>query len=759
MNRRLVGICLILIFAWSGIWSQVSFKNLDLLNENALLFTAETKYPGFGNFSTLFLADPENFTLKQLTVFPESISFVNGSLQVQNRFGVFRSDGDEEGLEVLKEFPAFVNGGEIQTGIIDPVITSPDGSYLSYIRPSSAAYGDLILYRVADGKSFLVSEDIEIRYDRAELAWSPDSKFFVYGKAGSLFYFSIDQYLDGKTVAESYRNLGIGSMANISWTRNNTLYLVQGHLVYSIYSNEFFTRSLYSDLLKIGTIVGKLPFIFDSNFDSFHISPDGLKIMLNKGGQNVFLYYLRAEDFLSTGETRSLPYLYLPRNTLVKKVIWSSRDVITLLTESLSSGERSSAVYRLVLNLNAESLSFTRTRDTGIQDIILSTDERRVAILKEDELEIRNYAFWRDEVNIPMDRPFLASWKNEFELAVAGAESIELIDVRDEQRTLMALSQPGTSGFDGSDIGTVINGVNYLYNQQSGTWASTSRVFSFKEPGSSTATLRVYLENIPKASYANMVMVRGAITPGTESLFPYPEKEYAAFPAKDDPISFTVFNHGSRIRRREVSLVFNTIDTQEGLTDVLRILDTYDITATFFINGEFMRRHPDAVKEIAESRHDVGSLFYVYFNMTDTRYQMDSEFIQEGLARNENDYFTLTGEELSLLWHAPFYFVNSAIISASKKMNYSYIGRDIDTLDWVEQTEGNINAGLYLSSSDIIERIAQQKKPGSIIPIRIGKGEGTRGDYLFHMLEVLINSLIREGYEIVPVTSLMEHAK
>lgn len=158
------------------------------------------------------------------------------------------------------------------------------------------------------------------------------------------------------------------------------------------------------------------------------------------------------------------------------------------------------------------------------------------------------------------------------------------------------------------------------------------------------------------------------------------------------------------------------------------------------------------------SEHEIGSLFYTYFDMTDARYKLDREFVKRGLGRNEDDYFALTGKELSLLWHAPYYYVNSDIIKAAEEMDYRYVGRDIDPLDWVPFSDCDA-VNLYRSSREIVENIIKQKKPGSIIPVRIGEVEKGRNDYLFQNLDLLINGLISRGYVIVPVTTLMEHVK
>nr|MQY76788.1 polysaccharide deacetylase family protein [Spirochaeta sp.] len=188
-------------------------------------------------------------------------------------------------------------------------------------------------------------------------------------------------------------------------------------------------------------------------------------------------------------------------------------------------------------------------------------------------------------------------------------------------------------------------------------------------------------------------------------------------------------------------------------------LAEYDFRCTFFINGEVIRRYPDAVREIAESGHEVGSLFYTFFNMTDSRFQMDKEFIKSGLGRNEDDYFAATGKELSLFWHAPYYFVNSAIIEASREMNYVYIGRDVDSLDWVSRAAAYTTPDIYLPEAQLIERIMKEKKPGSIIPVLVGMPGAGRDDYLFNNLDILIDDLVKVGYRIVTVSTLVEHAR
>jgi len=45
------------------------------------------------------------------------------------------------------------------------------------------------------------------------------------------------------------------------------------------------------------------------------------------------------------------------------------------------------------------------------------------------------------------------------------------------------------------------------------------------------------------------------------------------------------------------------------------------------------------------------------------------------------------------------------------------------------------------------------------VPVMVGKPNGERQDYFFHKLDLLIDALVKRGYDIVPVSVLIEHAE
>jgi peptidoglycan/xylan/chitin deacetylase (PgdA/CDA1 family) len=301
-------------------------------------------------------------------------------------------------------------------------------------------------------------------------------------------------------------------------------------------------------------------------------------------------------------------------------------------------------------------------------------------------------------------------------------------------------------------------GKAWAFDESTGGWVAAAS-YAPAAPSSASASWRVYLEPATRGTYGNLVMVRDAKGFGTQPLFAPEVLPAEAFPAQDEPVEAGNVAHGSRIRRREVALVFNAMDSDEGLAGILSTLAAWRLSCTFFVNGEFIRRYPDAVREIADSGHEAGSAFYRVFNMVDARFGVDAAFVREGLAANEDAYFAATGRELALLWHAPGYLVSSDIIAAGAAMNYTYVGRDVDPKDWVAAADAGTSPGLYQSAADLVERIVAAKRPGSIVPILVGPGAGSRGDYLFQKLDLLVNELTRLGYDIVPVSTLIEHAR
>ncbi len=785
MRRLLVP--LIALALVSPLSAEVRFSDLDLSPTHELLFAATAHVPGSGEYRALFHADlsavPDrspiggvaggdvlsDVAIHAMTHYPEALVYLPAlqAIQIQNRFGVFRGDVHTGAFAPVSGFDGFTTGSEVAVGRILPVTASPDGRYLLVVEPTSVAYGDLVLIATDAGsrtagrapERATIATRVELSTEEEPARWSPDSRYFVYGRGGSVYYFSIDQHERGRSLGESFRELGPGSISSVRWSPTGSLYYVSGSLVYEILGPEFFTRSLYAGLLPAGTIIGKLPFPFDPNFDTFHMGPDGTAILLNKGGRNLFLLYLSPDDYVDDGRIVGLPSLLLPRNTRVRDVAWSDAGQITVLTGSLVQGSESSALFRLNVHAGQTDPTFVRTEDQGVRQLRLAPDERLIALLTDDGIRFRDHASWATERTVAVEDPLHAVWIDSRRLLVGSSATIDTVEVDTGQLRFVALSQADDHSIgDDGRIFARASGRTWVHD---GVWRPSDAAFDAPRRVTSSR-FRVFLETLTSGSYRSMVMVRRVTGAGTSRLFSPPQRSYEPFPAEDEPVDFAHFTHGSRIRRREIALVFDAIDSVEGLTEILTTLAGYDVRATFFVNGEFVRRHPAALTEILAAGHEVGSLFFAHLDMSDRRFRITPHFIREGLARNEDEFFRATGQELSLIWHAPYYFVSDEIIAAGEQANYLYVGRDVDSLDWVARRTDEGLSRLYMPAADLVERIIELKRPGSIVSMQVGvpdEARSGRDDYLFQRLDVLMNALIDRGYDVVPVSTLIERAR
>ncbi|AFG38744.1 polysaccharide deacetylase family protein [Spirochaeta africana] len=748
--------------------AETVFSSVRVSTGNELLFEAGLQAPGFGAYRTAFLADMEDRSLAQLTIFPERVSRIPGSqqLRVHNRFGLFHLDTDSGVVEPAAHYPAFTRGDAIRTGKLPPLSVSPDGQFLVFFRKSSPAYGDLVLYDVHSEQETVLAEYTPLRLDRVPVSWAPDGANLVYSAGGQLYYFSLQQHRRGRVSEAHMRQLGPGQIQSVQWGHSGSLYYIRGSLVYRIRPNELFARTLYQDIIRIGTMVGKLPFVFDGNFDRFTIAPDGSTMLFTKSERTVFLLYLQGDDYTSTGEVSSLPYLYLPRNARVADIAWSRDDLVTLITTSLRNGEPHHELFRLDLAGDTRSFQFERVPQEGVLGLALDSRHSRILLRTVDGIEIRRYRDWELLDAHAHPKVLHALWLDDTRIALAGPERYEVFDTAAGQARWAGFAAPRTIGFGATSGRPVVSAGGtvreWLTDEQ--RWIEPTSE-ELQPPQQVNQHFRVFLESQPEGTpYRNLVMLREDRGVATRRLFDLPPRRYEPFPEYDDEIDFRVFSHGSRIRRREVALVFNAADGVEGLATILQVLRDYGIRATFFVNGEFIERNPAAAREIAESGHEVGNMFHAHFDMTDTRFRMTPDFIQHGLARNEDDFFAASGRELSLIWHAPYYYVSSGILDAAEELGYAYIGRDVDALDWVPKRTQDGGSGLYRRSPELVERIIDQKQPGSIIAMQVGvPGEdqldGGRDDYLFQYLDVLVNALIERGYSFVPVSTLRDRVQ
>ena len=171
-------------------------------------------------------------------------------------------------------------------------------------------------------------------------------------------------------------------------------------------------------------------------------------------------------------------------------------------------------------------------------------------------------------------------------------------------------------------------------------------------------------------------------------------------------------------------------DQTENLLD---ILEQYNVKATFFLVGRWVDEFPEMTKKIAEAGHDVMNHSNTHADLATLSYDQIIEEIETCNDKIE----AITGVRPALI-RLPYGSYNNTVISAVRSLGMEPIQWDVDSLDWKD-----------LSASEIYSRVTGKVSSGSIV--------------LFHnaalhtpeALEDIIEYLLSEGYEIVPVSQII----
>jgi len=722
----LIVLSLLPLFGLSGI----SFQDLNLSSDNRLLFRAD-----FEGRYAIFVSSLADMSIQQLTAFPEKLHVVdNGrTIIVLDRFGASMIPASGGLPSPLPGYPSFSQGYVPLKGSLQEYAVSADGRWILYIEPTSPAYGKLLLTEISSGIKWLVCENIELPASEFPAKWSTDSRLFVYSKGGKLFYYPLINDLSAM-IDERFRMIGTGWISSVTWGQNGDFYYFFENTLYRVINPELFTRTIYGDFLSIGSVAAVLPVSFDPGFDRYWIAPDSGAILINKNGNGFFIFLLGENQ----DNTAILPHSAVPRGMENFSVFWPSSGILTIT----SSFQNEITVWRFEIgerSIRTQAVRNIPMSTTGL----ISPDGTRAVFWGEGGLELWDYTNWRLIQRVTREPVYSCAWRSSRQIICGNGRFIEEIDVSETvfSRRLICLSGADETGFEETQRGPsrllVRTGSEWYVSDGAGPWFPVTDP-RLRQVSLASQNYRVFLETRYSGHFENVPMIRNLSSIGTVSLV-------------SNHSTGSVFTLG---RQTQIALCFDIYDDDTGLTQVLAALRKRGIKATFFLNGDFIRRNPLSALSIPAEGHETASLFYAPIDFSDSRYSINRNFITQGLARNEDEFYRATGSELSMLWHPPFYRSSSLINSAAASSGYFTVERTIDPGDWLSREEMIRLSLRQISPSQMIEQIMERKTQGSIIPVRLGLLSGGRDEYLFQRIDVLLDALIRSGCEIVFVSAI-----
>lgn len=177
--------------------------------------------------------------------------------------------------------------------------------------------------------------------------------------------------------------------------------------------------------------------------------------------------------------------------------------------------------------------------------------------------------------------------------------------------------------------------------------------------------------------------------------------------------------------------IYLTFDDGYSLKNTLSILDTlkkYDVPATFFIEGGFLKQNPIAVKRIADEQ--------ILANHTichcDIRKLSNEKFIED-IETFESLAYSITGKNITKFFRPPMGFINSEKAEILHERGYMIFQWNVKIYDYVHDDDKGVDY--------VLKNITKQVQNGSIILMH------TLTDSNAKALPTLIETLRGKGFE------------
>lgn len=740
--------------------SSLRFANPEINSESKVLFTVERKNDraptGSENFGTLFLIDAEKTkkTLqdaKILTCFPEKMELLSGGsvLQIRNRFGTARYSVPDETLtwlEVEKSFPTAAKG-------LPPLAPSASGKWICYLEKTRASEGRLILKNAFTFQTYVLDEHAEFDYEKIKAKWCPGRELLLYEKENSIYFCDPRAYEQNMQMSDEFRKIGDGNINCIEWANSKYFIYIDGSLIYKISADELYTRALYSSVVGTGVVVGKLPLGFDGRKDKFWVNPVCDTLAVIKSSSVLSLYKINGTSSQRFSASFSKPlssFQNVQNEILVDfEFFWSSdgSEILFVNLIGAADGKKKSNVYKISESFSPRLIG----KFNGTKTPQVSPDGRKIAFGSENHLFIYDILTWKLLADLNDEKQVSYVWSRNETLFAGGSSTVRKISFDEDGKCsnrLLFLSsvksafwKPGAENFVTAQS-TSSDSVFYDYDFYRNTWLESAkdnnatfelmRQASQKKQVSQNGKFRVYTGTTDSLLFENALYIRNLT--GKGSTTPVFEESLRKTP-----------------ELKRVALAFDALDNADGIPEILSVLSEYKIKATFFMNGEFIKRYPKETRLILAGGNDCASMFFTATDFHEKGYVIDEEFVRRGLARNEDEFFAAAGSELSLLWHAPYYSADEKIKSYGEKSGYKYV--DLKRLA-LDTTTLESDSEHYLSASDLVEFYVLNAEDKMIIPVSTGISKGTRNDFLYEKLSLLIGNLLENGFEFELVRDL-----
>jgi len=191
---------------------------------------------------------------------------------------------------------------------------------------------------------------------------------------------------------------------------------------------------------------------------------------------------------------------------------------------------------------------------------------------------------------------------------------------------------------------------------------------------------------------------------------------------------------------KQIALTFDAGWLYDQTTNLLDVLDNYQVKSTFFLRGRWAEDHPGLAKEILKRGHSTENHSLTHGHM---------KGMTEAEIRNEMALSTKLIQEATgyrpYLFRPPFGEYDSRVLKILAEQGFPYtIMWTIDSLDWMEERNGEKVTAQYLT-----KRILSNATDKGIVLMHVG------GYQTVNALPDIIEGLRKDGYKLVKVNDML----
>lgn len=185
---------------------------------------------------------------------------------------------------------------------------------------------------------------------------------------------------------------------------------------------------------------------------------------------------------------------------------------------------------------------------------------------------------------------------------------------------------------------------------------------------------------------------------------------------------------------KKIALTIDAAWDDDKTPFILETLERYNVKATFFLCGVWVKAYPEQVKAIHGAGHAIGNHSLTHPHMS----KQTEDQIKKEISELDDEIERITGERTTL-FRAPFGEYNDRVILTVRSTGHEPIQWDIDTIDWKPER----------SSQTILDTVLPKLKDGSIILCH------NNGYKIEEYLPTLIETAQANGFEFVTVNELL----